>query len=53
MIRFNQGCVEKFGVIKEDFVWIGFAQFRRTFYTHEWRKVGEELVVVQQYQDLN
>ena len=43
---------KKFFKIEEKFKWIGFVQYRQTFYTHEWRKVGEEPVVVQQYQDL-
>ncbi len=43
---------KKFFKIKEDFVWIGFVRYRRTFYTYEWRPVDEEPVVVQQYQDL-
>lgn len=43
---------KKFFKIEEKFKWIGLIRYRQTFYTHEWRKVGEEPVVVQQYQDL-
>lgn len=34
--------------IKERFRWIGFVRYRQTFYTHEWKLVGKEPVVVQQ-----
>ena len=43
---------KKYGVIKEDFVWIGFVRYRRTFYTYEWRPFDEEPAIVQQCQDL-
>ena len=43
---------KKFFKIEEKIKWIGLIRYRQTFYTHEWRPVDEEPVVVQQYQDL-
>ena len=49
----TRDVLKKFGVIKEEFHWIGLIRYRKTFYTYEWRPVDEEPVIVQQYQDLD